>query len=259
MENFKVKKKFGQNFLKDQNIIYKIVNSVDITSDDLVIEVGPGQGALTKELVKKNPNLLCFEIDEDTKPYLLPLENDKTKIIYGDFLNCDIKDIISNIKYQNLYVIANLPYYITSPIITKIIESGINPDKMILMVQKEVAERYSSLPGSKDYGQITVKLNYYFDIKTIIDVNRRCFYPAPNVDSAVIMLSKHELLSVDINKFNYLVEKAFKLKRKTLKNNLSKEEFDLVLPILLRNGYTDQVRAEAINLNTFIEMSNVLN
>jgi len=131
MDKFKHKKSLGQNFLKDDNVLNKIVNTISLQPEDLVIEIGPGQGALTKKLVQKNVNLVCYEVDERTKPYLDKLCNSKTKIIFNDFMKADIKEDIGNIKYNNLYIIANLPYYITTPIIKKIILSQIMFKKIV--------------------------------------------------------------------------------------------------------------------------------
>lgn len=255
MEEFRTKKKFGQNFLKDITVINKIVNSIEVNPDDLIIEIGPGQGAITKDIIKKGCYVRSFEIDLDTKPFLEPLENDKFKVIYVDFMNIDVMEYIKDIPYQNVYVIANLPYYITTPIITKIIDSKINPLKMTLMVQKEVADRFVASPRTKDYGLMTVKLNYYFDMKKIVNVKNTCFKPAPKVDSAVVLFEQVKRKDINEEKFNKLIEASFKMKRKTLKNNLSKEQFERVLPVLLDHGYDYGVRAEEIDIDTFIEMS----
>ena len=134
---FNFKKKFGQNFLTDKTVIDIIVSLIPATENDLIIEVGPGAGALTKKLKKYNANLIAYEIDHDTEEYLLPLEDDKTKIIYDDFLKRDIKQDIKDIKYDTLYIIGNLPYYITTPIITNIINSGLDVKKIVIMIQKK--------------------------------------------------------------------------------------------------------------------------
>ena len=141
MSSFNFKKKFGQNFLKDSKILNDIVNSIPIKENDLVIEIGPGAGALTKCIKNTKCNLLCYEIDTELERYLSLLEDNKTKIIYDDFLNRDIKVDIKDIKYDSLYIIANLPYYITTPIIEKIIDSNIDINSCVFMVQKEVADR----------------------------------------------------------------------------------------------------------------------
>jgi len=256
---FKYKKKFGQNFLQDDTILNKIVDLANLTDKDLVIEVGPGQGALTKKLKAYNPFVICYEIDEETKPYLDKLENEKVIVKFGDFLDVDIAKDIAKYDYENLYVIANLPYYITTPIIQKIIDSKINPKRMLLMVQKEVAERFNAKPRSKAYNSLTVYLNYQFDIKTEFIVGRNSFYPVPNVDSAIIsMNTKIDKLYLESGEnFDKLLRNAFKHKRKTLKNNLG-EIFDLIFPLLESKGYLSTVRAEEMTLGDYVEISNYL-
>ena len=147
MKELQAKKSLGQNFLKDENVLNKIANSID-TDNDLIIEIGPGMGALTKKLKNKNSYLIAYEIDERTKEYLLPLEDEKTKIIYKDFLKTDIKEDIKNLdyKYNNIYIIANIPYYITTPIIEHIIDEKIDVKAMSLLVQNEVANRFNLIP-----------------------------------------------------------------------------------------------------------------
>ena len=254
MKDLQAKKSLGQNFLKDDNILNKIANSIE-TDNDLIIEIGPGMGALTKKLVNKNSYVLAYEIDERTKEYLIPLENEKTKIIYKDFLETNIKEDIKDIKYNNLYIIANIPYYITTPIIEHIIESNIDVESMVLLVQKEVAERFSAKPKSKDYGSLTVYLNYYFDVKKLFDVKNICFSPVPKVDSAVIKFTKKDNnYDIDSKKFSEFIKECFLMKRKTLKNNLKNYDFEKIKEILEKNNYSESVRAEEIDLQTFIEI-----
>ena len=155
----KAKKSLGQNFLIDQNVISKIVTEVSACDDDLIIEIGPGQGALTKKLKKYNANLICYEVDKDLSNILSKLENNKTKVIWQDFLKSNIKEDIKNIKYNKLFIVGNLPYYITTPIIEHIMDSDINLDKLVIMVQKEVAGRFLALPHTKENGYISVILN----------------------------------------------------------------------------------------------------
>lgn len=258
MEKFKVKKKFGQNFLTNEKIINDIANSINVQNDDLIIEIGPGKGALTKKLVTKGCMVMAFEIDLDTKPYLETIDCEHFQLVYADIMDVNINDYLKDIKYNNLYIIANLPYYITTPIITKIIDSGIKPTEMSLMVQKEVANRFSAIPGTKDYGYFTVKLNYFFDMKKIINVGRNNFYPAPNVDSAVVKFTSKEYDKDLYPQFDDLINRAFRMKRKTLKNNLGSELFNKLLPILMDNGYGSDVRAEQIDLDTYIKMAQEL-
>ena len=254
------KKKFGQNFLQDKNIIKKISSVCETTSDDLIIEIGPGAGALTSELVNKS-QVLAYEIDNELKDNLLnKFKDSNINFIFDDFLNRNLKEDLSKIKYDNLYVIANLPYYITTPIINKIIEEKLDVNKMVLMVQKEVGERFSAKPGNKDYSSITVFLDYYFDIKKEFIVSRNSFFPKPNVDSIIVSFSKKDKKPIIKNEslFFKLIKDAFKQKRKTLKNNLKEYEFSKVEEILIKNNLPLDVRAENISLDIFIEISNNL-
>ena len=221
------KKKFGQNFLQDKNIIKKIASVAETTKDDLIIEIGPGAGALTEELVEKS-QVLAYEIDTDLEETLKDKFKDKNvTFIFDDFLNRNIKEDLKQFKYNNLYVIANLPYYITTPIINKIIDEKIDVNKLVLMVQKEVGERFSASTGSKDYSSITVFLNYYFNIKKEFIVSKNVFYPRPNVDSIIISFTKKENNIKVYNEelFFKLIRDSFVQKRKTLKINLKVDLF----------------------------------
>ena len=254
MQDLKAKKSLGQNFLKDDNILNKIANSIE-THDDLIIEIGPGMGALTKKLINKDSYVIAYELDERTKEYLLPLENDKTKIIYKDFLETNLKEDIKNVKYNKLYVIANIPYYITTPIIEHIIDSEIPVESMVLLVQKEVAERFSAKPKSKDYGSLTVYLNYYFEVKKLFDVKNTCFTPIPKVDSAVIKFTKKDNnYDIDNKKFSEFIKECFSMKTKSLRNNLKSYDFNKIKEVLLENGYSESVRAEELSLEAFIKI-----
>lgn len=260
MGDFKHKHSLGQNFLKDKGVLAKIVDSVDVHEDDLIIEVGPGQGALTKFLKLFHANLRCFEVDTRVEKYLKAFEDEKTKVIYNDFLKVNLEDEIKDIKYKDLYVIANLPYYITTPIIEKMISSPLNVKAMVLMVQNEVADRLSAKVGSKDYGAITVFLNYYYDVEKLFFVSRKAFDPVPNVDSAVIKLSKKdkELEVKDKDLFFRLIQDSFRMKRKNIRNNLKSYDLDKVLTVLQSYGLDLTVRAESIPLNCFVDIANEL-
>ena len=222
MKQFKFKKKYGQNFLKNDSISQKIVDSIKPGQNDLIIEIGPGAGAITKKLKTYNCQLIAFEIDEEIKSFLSPLEDSKTKIIYEDFLLSNVKEITKKYKFQNLYIIGNLPYYITTPIIEKIIDSDLNPQEIVIMVQKEVADRFLAKPKSKEYGYMTVVLNYNFTLEKVVNVNRSYFHPEPNVDSTVIKLSKRTKEQIDYSKFKNLLKEAFQFKRKTINKNIKK-------------------------------------
>ena len=164
---FNLKKKFGQNFIVDENTINKIIEVAQIDKDTLVIEIGPGAGSLTYKLAMSAKNVLCYEIDTTLKELLNDNLNGLTNvnIIYKDFLQCNVKEDIKKYDFKKLYVVANLPYYITTPIIMKFIEDEIPVDKLVVMVQKEVGDRFKAQPGTKDYNSLSIYLNYYFKVK----------------------------------------------------------------------------------------------
>ena len=195
-------------------------------------------------------------LDTSLKKYLDNILSEKLKVIYGDFLNVSLSDYFK--KDQDIYVIANIPYYITTPIITKFIDENIIPKEMVLMVQKEVAERLSSKPKNKEYGAISVILSYYFDILYLFTVNRNCFYPVPNVESAVIKLKKRESLLplTNFDKYKNLVYDAFKQKRKTLRNNLKKYDLEKIESILLKHNLSLNSRAEEVDYEVFVDICN---
>ena len=253
------KKRLGQNFIQDDSIIDRIVFCVDFNPNDLVIEIGPGQGVLTRKLIQKC-NVVAYEIDTDLKTYLLKLSNDNLEIIWDDFLKRNIKKDIEKYKYNKLYVIANIPYYITTPIITKLIDEKINIESIIIMIQKEVADRFTAKPSTKEYSSITVFLNYYFNIKKLFDVDKKYFYPIPKVDSSVISLTtKKEKNAVkDEKKFIQLIRDSFQFKRKTLRNNLKTYDLKKIETILFKYNMDLSIRAESIPLDIFIEISNNL-
>lgn len=257
----KAKKNFGQNFLKDQNVINKIVSSISFSKDDLVIEIGPGKGALTKSLKELGARVLAFEIDERMHACLDKLEDDNINIIYEDILKVNLKDILSNYKYNKLYVIANLPYYITTPIIEKLISLDVKIDQMTVMVQNEVADRFCAKPASKDYGMISVILNCKYNLKKLFVVSKYSFDPIPKVESAVVnfcLKDETEYKNINVDNLKKLTSLAFAHKRKTLKNNLGSETFLNIYDILEDNGFNTNTRAEEIPLNIYIEICNKL-
>ena len=261
--NFKFKKKFGQNFLLDQNILNNIVNLADIKDNTLVIEIGVGAAALTKKLCKVAKNVLGYEIDITLKEPLSKILSNESNVdvIFDDFLNRNIKEDLKCYQYSNLMVVANLPYYITTPIITKFIDEAIGVDKIIVMVQNEVADRFSAKVGTKSYNSLTIFLNYYFDIKKAFVVSRNVFYPKPNVDSAIVVFQKKKEKALLKNEklFFELVKKAFKQKRKTLKNNLKDYDLKKIDNILKEFNKDTSFRAENITIDEFIKISNSLN
>ena len=253
---YKPKKKFGQNFLIDRNIINNIIDNVSIELNDKIVEIGPGKGFLTSELKSFNVNLLCFEIDKDMNKFLDKYEDDKTKIIYEDFLNVDLNNYFNS--NDNIHVIANIPYYITTPIIEHLIKSNLNIKDMTLMVQKEVANRLCSKPGNSEYGYITAYLNYYYDINKIIDVSRKCFDPIPNVDSTVIQLIGNKKKCNNEELLFKLLKDSFKLKRKNLRNNLKEYDLNKILEALYKHNLDLTNRAEDLSIEVFIDIANSL-
>lgn len=255
------KKKFGQNFLKDENVLNKIIKEANIPRDTLVIEIGAGSGALTEKLQEVSSNVLSYEIDLELKDTLLEkFLNSNVKFVFDDFLNRDIKEDVKEYENKNIHVVANIPYYITTPIIEKIIASDIDISKVILMVQKEVGERFSAVPGNKNYGSISVFLNYYYDIKELFVVSKNCFIPKPNVDSVVISLEKKidKLKVQDEEKFFKLIRDSFRYKRKNLKNNLKDYDLEKIEETLKKQNKDLTVRAESLDLETFVEIANNL-
>lgn len=260
--SFKFKKKFGQNFIVDENVIDKIIGSAGIDSDTMVIEIGPGAGSLTYKLCSVAKNVLCYEIDTSLKDVLSNNLNgfDNVLVKYCDFLNVDVCDDLKNYNYDKLYVVANLPYYITTPIIMKIIEDKIPVDKIVVMVQKEVGDRFKAVPGSKDYGSLSIYLNYYFDVCKLMDISRNIFIPKPNVDSIIVEFKrkKSSFTVNDSDLFFKLVRDSFNQKRKTLRNNLKGYDLNIVEGVLGKYGYDLSVRAENLSIDIFVDISNNL-
>lgn len=255
----KAKKSLGQNFLQDENILKNIANSITTKTNDLIIEIGPGKGALTKYLKDKNSFLICYEIDERMKEILKKLEDNKTKIIFNDFLQADIINDSQEFAYENIYIIANIPYYITTPIIKKVIKQE-KLKSMTLLIQKEVAERLSAKPGSKSYGSLTVYLNYYFNINYLFNVSKYAFNPIPKVESAVVNFEriKNKISVKNEELFFKLINDSFKMKRKTLKNNLKEYNWTKIKTILEKRNLNESVRAEELSIEIFVEIANAL-
>lgn len=253
---FDYKKSLGQNFLKDKNIIKKIADSINPTEEDLIIEIGPGAGALTKELVKKKSEVICFEIDTRLKEILEQINSEKLTIIYKDFLSIKINEYINQNKYKNLYFVGNLPYYITTAIINKIVKES-NPYEITIMVQKEVADRFGAKPGTKDYSSISIFLQYNFDIERVCNVSKTCFEPVPKVDSSVIKFKRNKKISAnDEEKFYKLIKDSFTQKRKNLKNNLKGYDLNKIQMILKKYDKDLTARAEQLSIEEFIDISN---
>ena len=259
-ENFNFKKKFGQNFIVDKNIINSIINKSNIDKDTLVIEIGPGAGSLTTELGKVAKNVIAYEIDKTLKPILETKNLKNTTIIYEDFLKRNVLEDIKKYNYQKIYVVANLPYYITTPIIIKLIEDKLNIDKIVVMVQKEVGDRFKAKPNTKEYNSLSIFLNYYYTVEKLLDVSKNVFIPKPNVDSIVISLTKKEdKIKVNNEKlFFKLVRDSFKQKRKTLKNNLKGYNLEKIEEVLKKHNLDLTIRAEALPIEIFAEIANNL-
>ena len=258
----KFKKKFGQNFLKDINVVKKIVRSAEIDGKSLVIEVGPGGGIMTRELSMVADNVLAYEIDEELKEEHAKRlgDRDNITILFQDFLESDIVKDVEKYDYDKLYFVSNVPYYITTPIILKLIESGLSFEKIVMMVQKEVGDRFSTKSGNKEYGSITVLLNYFYNIKKEFFVSRKQFVPEPNVDSVIISFSEKSD-KLPLNEFKFfekLVRDSFQYKRKTLRNNLKGYDLDKVSKVLEKYGKDLNVRAEALDVEVFVEIANEL-
>ncbi|MBR1376474.1 MAG: 16S rRNA (adenine(1518)-N(6)/adenine(1519)-N(6))-dimethyltransferase RsmA [Bacilli bacterium] len=260
--NFNFKKKFGQNFIVDENTINSIINKANIDSDTLVIEIGPGAGALTYKLSQVSKNVVCYEIDKTLENILKSnlKDSNNVEIIFDDFLKRNVKDDINKYRYSKLYVVANLPYYVTTPIIVKLIEDNINVDRIVVMVQKEVGDRFKAMPGTKDYNSLSIFINYYYDVKKVLDVSRNVFMPMPNVDSIVLSLDKKDVIYEleDKDYFFKLVRDSFKQKRKTIRNNLKEYNLDIVEKVLERSNFDLSTRAENIPINVFVDIANEL-
>lgn len=256
-------KKYGQNFLIDENILNTIANSLD-NELGCVIEIGPGLGSLTRKLVKRFNKVLAYEID----PKMIEVLNDTIlesnfKIIAGDFLKTNIeKDIQEYFNQDNIYVIANLPYYITTPILLKILEEAPSIKKMTIMIQKEVASRFLGKPNTKDYNSLSVLIQTYMNVSKVCDVSSNCFYPAPLVDSTVIKLERKDKPDYAIKneqQFQKINRMLFRQRRKTIVNNLkegySKEE---ILNVLNKLNIKETERSESLTCQQIIELANLL-
>lgn len=227
---FKMTKSLGQNFLINENILDKIIESADISSDDVVLEIGTGIGTLTQRLCENAKKVIAVEIDKNLIPILNETlsDYDNITIINKDILKTDINEELKNLSVkQKIKVVANLPYYITTPIIMKVLEDKVNVDCMVLMLQKEVADRMNATPSTKDYGSLSIAVQYYCDTDIVCKVPKSSFIPEPNVDSLVLKLVVNEKRKVEINDeelFFKIVRGSFSKRRKTILNSLSNYE-----------------------------------
>jgi 16S rRNA (adenine1518-N6/adenine1519-N6)-dimethyltransferase len=256
----KAKKKFGQNFLVSDEIITQIVKKAEITNEDVVLEIGPGLGTLTKELLKNAKKVIAVELDEDMIEILKGrFLADNLEIINDDILQLDLNEVTN--KYGKIKVVANLPYYITTPIVMKLLESKYDIKTITVMVQKEVGERICSSNLDRENSAITIAINYYANAKMVLDVPRDLFFPSPDVDSVVVRLDVLEKPPVDVfdeKLFFRIVKMAFSQRRKTILNSLSSMEFskEKVREVLDKLGLDQKLRAEDLSISDFANISN---
>ena len=264
---FAFQKRFGQNFLIDAHVLEKIVSAAGITKDDCVLEIGPGIGTMTQYLAESAGQVIAVEIDTNLLPILADTLKDysNVKVINQDILKVDINELVK--EYNNgrpIKVVANLPYYITTPIIMGLFESNVPIDNITVMVQKEVADRMQVGPGSKDYGALSLAVQYYASPYIVANVPPNCFIPRPNVGSAVIRLTRYQEPPVqgkDPKLMFKLIRASFNQRRKTLQNGLnnspeisfSKEEITKAIESL---GVSPSVRGEALSLEQFAQLAN---
>ncbi|SES40685.1 16S rRNA (adenine(1518)-N(6)/adenine(1519)-N(6))-dimethyltransferase RsmA [Salipaludibacillus aurantiacus] len=268
---FSFKKSLGQNFLIDPNILNNIVKAADLTGESGVIEIGPGIGALTEQSAKTAERVLAFEIDQRLIPILketlAPYPH--VKIVNEDVLKADLHKEIGQFfsKGQDVAVVANLPYYVTTPILMKLLEEKLPVRVIVVMLQKEVAERIAAEPGSKSYGSLSIAAQYYAEAETVFTVPKTVFVPQPNVDSAILRLTRRTKPPVDVSDetfFFKLVQAAFVQRRKTLLNNLSKffkDELDkhTVQSALESLDIDPKRRAESLSIKEFASLANHFN
>ena len=263
---FVFQKRFGQNFLIDTHVLERIIEASEITKDDFVLEIGPGIGTMTQYLAEAAREVTAVEIDDALIPILKDTlkEWDNVTVLHGDILKTDIRKIADE-KNQGrpIKVVANLPYYITTPIIMGLFESHVPVDSITVMVQKEVADRMQTGPGSKDYGALSLAVQYYAEPKVVANVPPNCFMPRPKVGSAVIRLTRHQnppVTTLDEKLMFRLIRASFNQRRKTLSNSLknsqelpySKEEVEAAIT---ECGLPLNIRGEALTLEQFARLS----
>lgn len=267
--HFNFQKKFGQNFLIDPTVLERIISAAEITKDDCVLEIGPGIGTMTQYLAENAREVVAVEIDKNLIPILEDTLSvyDNVTIINDDILKVDVNRLVMEKNGgQPIKVVANLPYYITTPIIMGLFENHIPLKSITIMVQKEVADRMQVGPGTKDYGALSLAVQYYAKPEIVANVPPNCFIPRPNVGSAVIRLTRYEEAPVkvkDENRMFSIIRASFNQRRKTLINgignapelNISKEEAAIALEKI---GLSPNVRGEALTLEQFAELANVL-
>lgn len=265
---FNLTKTLGQNFLTDKNIIDKIIEGAEITEDDLVIEIGPGMGVITSELLSIAKKVVAIEIDTRLVPILNYIfkENDNLEIVNEDILKVSLKEIIEKqgrANFKSVKIIGNLPYYITTPIIMKILEEDLDIETITIMIQKEVADRLKAKPSTKNYGAITVCVNYFCKVGVVTQAPKEAFYPPPKVDSTVLRLDVYGVKPVECKNREMmfsLIKAGFGQRRKTLLNSLSsmgsmsKEQ---VRNLLLEGGIDEKRRAETLSVEDFAKLADL--
>lgn len=265
--DFYIKKKFGQNFLTDQNILRKIVDIPTITKETLVVEIGPGLGSMTELLLEKAKRVLAYEIDKDLIPILENnFDGQNLTLLNQDILKSEIDDDIDHLNetYDNVVLVANLPYYITTPIIMKVLEESNYIKQLTVMMQLEVARRFTGKPSTKDYNSLSVAIQYKTDATLALKVPKTVFIPAPNVDSAIVKMDvkeNFERIPDNLELFFKVVRMSFTQRRKTLSNNLSKGlhvNKSSINDLLVSLGHQATVRAEMLTVDDFIDLSNAL-
>ena len=266
---FVFQKRFGQNFLIDTRVLDRIIEASEITKDDFVLEIGPGIGTMTQYLADAAREVTAVEIDDALIPILQDTlkEWDNVSVIHGDILKTDIRKIADE-KNQGrpIKVVANLPYYITTPIIMGLFESHVPVDSITVMVQKEVADRMQTGPGSKDYGALSLAVQYYAKPEIVANVPPNCFMPRPKVGSAVIRLTRHAETPVQVDDEKLLfqiIRASFNQRRKTLANGLKNYEGlsfekETIEAAIAECGFSPSVRGEALSLEEFAKLANVL-
>ncbi|MDR3828854.1 MAG: 16S rRNA (adenine(1518)-N(6)/adenine(1519)-N(6))-dimethyltransferase RsmA [Candidatus Copromonas sp.] len=266
---FMFQKKFGQNFLIDAHVLEKIISAAGITKDDCVLEIGPGIGTMTQYLAENAGHVVAVEIDRNLIPILKETlaDYDNVTVINEDILRVDIKALAEEYNGgKPIKVVANLPYYITTPIIMGLFESGVPIDNITVMVQKEVADRMKEGPGSKDYGALSLAVQYYAEPEIVANVPPNCFIPRPNVGSAVIRLTRHKEMPVEVKDpalMFKIIRASFNQRRKTLQNGLgnapelpyTKEQ---IAAAIAEMGLTPTIRGEALSLAQFAQLSDIL-
>jgi 16S rRNA (adenine1518-N6/adenine1519-N6)-dimethyltransferase len=254
------KKKLGQHFLVDGHVLGKIISAAKISADDLILEIGPGIGGMTQALLASGASVIAVELDKQLVPILEEIfAGEKFSVVQGDILRINLHDFFRDEK--KIKVVANLPYYITTPVIFRLLESGLPFESITVMIQKEVAQRMAAAPATKDYGSLTLAVQYYADVSLVANVPVNCFMPRPAVDSAVVKLTLLPAPRVDANKdaLFKIIHAAFGKRRKTLLNALDSENIGggktNLASTLEALGINPQARGETLNIFQFAELS----